>query len=224
VRNTTLTRKVTACLLSPHPLVLAEWERQLLPAGFELELRRLESKLPSGIESLSLPGVEVFVTDALAPRQTTEMLVGGIRERCPQARQIVVAEKFTEVNAFPLLRLGVKGLLSYTEAHQQLARALRVVASGGFWVPRDLLSRFVDSHLGMMRGRYVPPTPANLSPREREVLDALLENMANKEIGDKLNISERTVKFHVSSLLQKFGVRRRSDLLLYCFQDRSPDL
>jgi DNA-binding NarL/FixJ family response regulator len=224
MRHTTSTRKVTVCLLSPHPLVLAEWERQLLPAGFELELRRLESKLPSGIESLALPGAEVFVTDAHAPRQTIEMLVARIQERHTQARQIVVAEKFTEVNAFPLLRLGAKGLLSYAEAHQQLARALRVVAAGGFWVPRVLLSSFIDSHLRMMRGRYVPPTPASLSQRERQVLDALLESMANKEIGGKLHISERTVKFHVSSLLQKFGVRRRGDLILHCLQDRSPGL
>jgi len=52
----------------------------------------------------------------------------------------------------------------------------------------------------------------------------LLENLANKEIGDKLHISERTVKFHVSSLLEKFSVRRRTDLILLCFQDRATGL
>ena len=66
------------------------------------------------------------------------------------------------------------------------------------------------------------PSPANLTQREREVLDALLENLANKEIADRLHISERTVKFHVSSLLEKFSVRRRTDLILLCFQDPSP--
>ena len=62
---------------------------------------------------------------------------------------------------------------------------------------------------------------ADLSRREQEVLSSLLENMANKEIGNKLNISERTVKFHVSNLLNKFGVRRRADLILLCYQKRS---
>jgi DNA-binding NarL/FixJ family response regulator len=61
---------------------------------------------------------------------------------------------------------------------------------------------------------------SELSRREREVLDALLENLANKEIASRLNISERTVKFHVSNLLSKFGVRRRADLILLCFQQR----
>jgi DNA-binding NarL/FixJ family response regulator len=208
--------------MSPHPLVLAEWERLLSTADFELQVRQVESTLIPGLERLSLPDAEVFVTDAHGPRQATEMLVAGIQERYPRARQVVVAEKFSEVYAFPLLRLGAKGLLSYAEAHQKLPQALGVVAAGGFWVPRDLLSRFIDSNLGLMRGRYVPPSPANLSQREREVLDALLENLANKEIADRLNISERTVKFHVSSLLEKFSVRRRTDLILLCFQDRSP--
>ena len=214
-------RKVSVCLMSSHPLVLAEWERVLLPAGFRVQLQRLEAGLLPGLKRLSLPRAEVFVIDAHAPRQAIEVLVARIQERFPRARQVVVAEKFSEAHAFPLLRLGAKGLLSYAEAPQNLSQALRVVAAGGYWVPRDLLSRFVDSHLGLMRGRYSRPSPANLSQREREVLDALLENLANKEIANRLHISERTVKFHVSSLLEKFSVRRRTDLILLCFQDRS---
>ncbi|HXU20708.1 MAG TPA: helix-turn-helix transcriptional regulator, partial [Verrucomicrobiae bacterium] len=49
----------------------------------------------------------------------------------------------------------------------------------------------------------------------------LLENLANKEVADRLHISERTVKFHVSNLLAKFGVRRRADLILLCYQRRA---
>jgi DNA-binding CsgD family transcriptional regulator len=61
---------------------------------------------------------------------------------------------------------------------------------------------------------------ADISGREREVLEALLANLSNKEIAGKLEISERTVKFHVSNLLAKFGVERRQHLLLHCLQVR----
>lgn len=54
--------------------------------------------------------------------------------------------------------------------------------------------------------------PANLSPRQREILHSVLCNRANKEIASRLNITVRTVKFHISSLLTKFGVTNRSDL------------
>lgn len=50
------------------------------------------------------------------------------------------------------------------------------------------------------------------------MLDALLRNLSNKEIGLKLSISERTVKLHVSNLLSKFAVQRRADLILQSFQ------
>lgn len=217
-------RNVRVCLMSAHPLVLAEWERLLASAGFKLSFRRLEAIPMRGLEGLSLPRAEVYVIDSHAPRQATEVLVAGIQERYPRARQVVVAEMLSEAQAFPLLLLGAKGLLGYEEAHQLLPQALRVVAAGGFWVPRALLSRFIDSHLGLRRARPIRPGLARLSQREREVLNALLGNLANKEIGDKLHISERTVKFHVSSLLEKFNVRRRTDLILLAFQYRATGL
>lgn len=54
--------------------------------------------------------------------------------------------------------------------------------------------------------------PATLSPRQREILNAVLCNHANKEIAARFNISVRTVKFHISSLLSKFGVENRAEL------------
>jgi DNA-binding CsgD family transcriptional regulator len=56
-------------------------------------------------------------------------------------------------------------------------------------------------------------TGVRLSPREREVLECVLVNKSNKEIGSQLNICERTVKFHVSGLLAKFKVRDRAGLI-----------
>jgi DNA-binding CsgD family transcriptional regulator len=56
-------------------------------------------------------------------------------------------------------------------------------------------------------------SPVGLSRREKEVLNGVLENLANKEIASRLSISERTVKFHVSSLFVKFKVRSRIELI-----------
>src|SRR5437762_3171923 len=111
-------------------------------------------------------------------------------------------------------------LSDYDGALEQLIRALPLIAAGGFWVPRSVLSCFVDSILTGQGRRLKTDTITNLSRREQEVLDSLLENLSNKEIASKLNIAERTVKFHVSNLLNKFGVRRRADLILLTFQRR----
>jgi DNA-binding NarL/FixJ family response regulator len=112
----------------------------------------------------------------------------------------------------------VKGLLTYKEAEERLADALAAVAKGGFWVPRSLLSRLVDFVLRNASARHMSGGTTNLTRREREVMDAMMENLSNKEIASKLLVSERTVKFHVSNLLAKFGVRRRADLILLYYE------
>ena len=174
------------------------------------------------LRRLEVPRAVVYVVDAHASQPATAALLTNILERRENAKLMVVAEKFTVAESHDLLRLGAKGLLTYAEARDQLPRALPLVAKGGFWVPRALLSEFVDSILTNSRGRRLKvETATQLSRREQEVLDALLENLANKEIASKFNISERTVKFHVSNLLNKFGVRRRADLILLCYQRRA---
>ena len=209
------------CILSPHPLVLAEFSRVLAPPGFQTTTRHLDSMLGPELRKLALPRAPVYVVDAHASPSATAALMANLLERSPSARVLIVAEKFSTNESHDLLRLGAKGLLTYGEAREQLPEALPLVASGGFWVPRSLLSEFVDAIINNSRGRRMRvESAAELSRREQEVLDSLLENLANKEIANKLNISERTVKFHVSNLLSKFGVRRRADLILLCYQRR----
>jgi DNA-binding NarL/FixJ family response regulator len=212
--------KLSVCILSPHPLVLSEFERVLSKAQFKVVVKQLESTLAPDMRNLEPPVAQVYVIDGHAARPATGALLANLMERHPESRLIVVGEQHTDANSYQLLRLGVKGLLTYTEARDQLVRALPLVASGGFWVPRSVLSGFVDSILTNQGRRLKTDTVTNLSRREQEVLDSLLENLSNKEIASKLNIAERTVKFHVSNLLSKFGVRRRADLILLTFQRR----
>jgi DNA-binding NarL/FixJ family response regulator len=209
------------CLLSPHPMVLDEFDRLLSDSGYQIVTRQLESMLAPDLRNLEVPRATVYVVDAHAARQATGALLGNILDHYAGARLIVVGDKFKETDSYALLRQGVKGILNYNEAREQLPRALPLVAAGGFWVPRTVLSRFVDSILSTAQGRRMRgDSPAELSRREQEVLNGLLENLANKEVADRLHISERTVKFHVSNLLAKFGVRRRADLILLCYQRR----
>ena len=208
VKKSSKKNLLQVCLLSPHPLVLSEFERVLSNPEFKTISRHLESTLGPDLRHLPIPKATVYVVDAHVARPAAGALLSNILDTHAEARIIVVAEKFDSAESYSLLQMGAKGLLSYTEAREQL--------------PRSVLSGFVDSVLaGSHSRRLKVDTSADFSRREQEVLSSLLENLANKEIGNKLNISERTVKFHVSNLLSKFGVRRRADLILLCYQKRS---
>jgi len=203
-------------------MVLTEFQRLLESSGFQIVPKQLDSVLAPDLRSLEVPKAAVYVVDAHAARQSTGALLGNILDHNASSRILVVGDNVKESDSYSLLRQGVKGILNYEEAREQLPRALPLVAGGGFWVSRAVLSRFVDSILTTTQGRRMRgEAPTDLSRREQEVLNGLLENLANKEVADRLHISERTVKFHVSNLLAKFGVRRRADLILLCYQKRA---
>jgi DNA-binding NarL/FixJ family response regulator len=225
VRNGTASRDDSAgegrhsvCLFWLHPLVRSEVERALTRSPYELLACRLDPKFDA--RQMAIPTAEIYVVDGSIPRIASESLVAAIITRYPSSRVIVLAEAFDEASAFPLLRLGVKGVVTYAEIPDQLSGALREVGEGGFWVPRQLLSRFIETSLTRSFSRPLPAAalnPSGLTARELEVLNDLLENFSNKEIAKRLHVSERTAKFHVSNVLSKYGVRRRADLILLSY-------
>ncbi len=175
-------------------------------------LSTLEGRLPQ--ETI------LYVIEGDAHDPPTDAIVTQVLAASPSARPIVLAEEFTEPAAFSLLRLGAKGLITYAEASQRLPIILGEVDAGGFWVPRALLSRFVDETWAAKAPRRPVERTSALTPREQEILDDLLQNLSNKEIASKRSISSRTAKFHVSNVLSKHGVKRRADLFLLCLQER----
>jgi DNA-binding NarL/FixJ family response regulator len=104
------------CLLSPHPLVLSEFERVLTNPAFKLISMHLESALGPDLRHLEVPKALVYVVDAHVARPAAGALLSNILESHAEARIIVVAEKFDAAESYSLLQMGAKGLLSYAEA------------------------------------------------------------------------------------------------------------
>jgi DNA-binding NarL/FixJ family response regulator len=206
------------CLLSTHPLLLDEFTRKLAQSHFTVKAFRLRQVFFEDVNRLAIPAANVYVVDGHDP--FAPVVVGGLLNRFRNSRVIVLSEKFTDSTAFPLLELGARGLLDYSEASTHLSEAINVVAQGEYWVEQQLLSRFMDSIIRRDRRRFAKARLPRLSPREREVLECLLKNLSNKEIAKRLSISERTAKFHVKNLLAKFDVRRRVDLIMLQFNDQ----
>ncbi|ADI13356.1 transcriptional regulator, LuxR family [Truepera radiovictrix DSM 17093] len=107
----------------------------------------------------------------------------------------------TEDDVIRLLQRGYRGYLSPQDDDAQLFKALQALRRGEIWASRELLTRTIGSL----------STP-QLTEREREVLGLLAQGLSNRAIGERLGISERTVKTHVANLFDKFGVRTRLEL------------
>ena len=214
----TTPKKVSpVCLVSSHPLFLDEVKRKL-EQGYPAQTQQLQVTTALDEQANNLPKAQVYVVDALSQKQLAAMFISAFTRRFPDGRVLVVGDEFEEHEAFDMLELGVKGILRYADTDLQLLRAVESIANGGYWVPRAVLSGFVEQILKRQRNRQgVVSGTTGVSPREEQILDGLLDNLSNKEIANKLNISERTVKFHVSNLLAKYRVQRRADLILLSF-------
>lgn len=216
-----LTRKLDVCLLTPH-LLAGRAVKALLPQkGFTLNVVQLRNTdLISDLGSI--PAAAVYLVDAYTCPQYAADVATRLSEIDSNARVIALGEAFCESETLPLLRSGARGLLSHTDLCEHLPQAITEVAAGRFWVPRLLMSYALEIMLDSARDSQVKVNNG-CTPREQQVLQAVLENLGNKEIAAKLRIAERTAKFYVSKLLARYGVRRRADLILLHFQWTAKD-
>jgi DNA-binding NarL/FixJ family response regulator len=200
-----------ALLFCQHPVAQERFLRLLTRAGFDAAIHS-QLRLPNPAATNG-HAVALAVVDCSDPDACLEF-VSDLRHKHPQLPMLALVPKLHPSHTFALLRLGVKGVLSYGQAQRELARAAAELAGGGHWIPREILAGFIDSILPELHGSEALNPAIEISRRERQVLDLLLENLSNKEIAAKLFVSERTVKFHVSNLLSKFGVQRRAELIV----------
>jgi DNA-binding NarL/FixJ family response regulator len=217
-RNDSRHTKATLHLFCRHPVAQERFLRLLKRTDFRI-VASCEFRLPGsgGDESDTPPPGDLIVIDGSDAALTLEF-VRKLHFEQSGMRLLVLLPKLDDAVAYPLLRLGVKGLLSYRLSPRELVRAASQVAAGAYWVPRDLLDHFIESVLPELSGCKSLESEVEISRREREVLDLLLDNLANKEIASKLFVTERTIKFHVSNLLSKFHVQRRADLIVLWMQ------
>lgn len=223
-----LIQKVDVCLLTPHMLAARAVNALLPQNGFTLNIVQLKSS--DLISDLSIPAAAVYLIDAYTSPQYAAEVAARLSEIDANVRVIALSETFCESETLPLLRSGARGLMSHTDLCEHLPQAVTEVAAGRFWVPRPLMSHALETMLDSARDSHGngasdshSKVNGGCTPREQQVLQAILENLGNKEIAAKLHMAERTAKFYVSKLLARYGVRRRTDLILLHFQRTAKD-
>jgi DNA-binding NarL/FixJ family response regulator len=202
----------TVCLLTDDPRLVSEFQQVAYMRGFQLKL----AKSPSleGVDVLDLPSANIYAVDSGVRASDPAGAVADVISAKPTSRVLVLVEEFNSETAFPLLSMGVRGLLVRSDAVSQLSNALEAIAAGGFWVPRTLLSGFIDSVIGSVRRTKLALGRAELDESESRLMDALLDQADDVVLARELDLSLEELREQIALLLRKFGVRRRADLML----------
>jgi DNA-binding NarL/FixJ family response regulator len=132
-----------------------------------------------------------------------------IRSRCPQTAVLMLTSFGTEEAVLASVMAGASGFLLKNAGRAALLQAVRALALGQSLLD-PAVTRTVMHRLAELTAQTGPSEVAHLSEREREVLLLLAEGLTNRAIADRLIISEATARNHVSHILEKLGLSRRS--------------
>ena len=137
--------------------------------------------------------------------------------RANEAVPIVCMVPFPkDEDAFALLARGARGYCHVAAAPAQLRLVANTVKNGGFWLPASLMRRVMTSAGSLVAQISTRKSVSmdELTKRERQVAQAVTDGLSNREIAERLSISERTVKARLTSVFQKMDVRDRVQLAL----------
>ena len=150
---------------------------------------------------------DLVLMDLRMPIKDGIQATAEIRTRFPEARVLMLTTFDGDEHIHQALRAGSQGYILKDSTGDKLIPALRAVAAGQRWVPKDVASRLAARNLF-----------EELTPREVQVLQYLARGRANKDIADVLNISEHTAKDHTKSILGKLRVADRTEAVTAAIQ------
>ncbi len=159
--------------------------------------------------------VDVVLMDLRMRRQGGLEATQRLREQARPPEVIVLTTFDSDHNVLEALRLGASGFLLKDSPPDEIARAIRSVAAGdpilSPAITRRLMDRAAEDAASYARCKA---TLAGLTPRERQIVEALARGRTNAEIAADLHLSTATIKAHISRLLDKLGMNNRTQVAL----------
>jgi DNA-binding NarL/FixJ family response regulator len=138
-----------------------------------------------------------------------------VAQDCPVTRIVILTSSEEDDHLIRALKIGARAYILKGVAARELLRILRAVWAGESYVPPMLAASLLLEMREAQSQQKQPSSPLDeLTPREREILEGLAAGLSNKEIGEKLFLSEKTVKHYMTNILQKLQVRNRVEAAL----------
>jgi DNA-binding NarL/FixJ family response regulator len=159
----------------------------------------------------------VLMLDIAMPGLTGIQVLRELASAQGEVRTIVLTAAIEKKQIVEALQLGARGILLKDAAIQLVKKCIEKVMAGDYWVGREAVTSLVDYLHGLKQSTEgkAEQRLLHFTPREQEIISAILTGSVNKEIAAKLSISEETVKRHLSNIFAKAGVSNRLELAIW---------
>lgn len=213
------TSRVRVFVVSASGL-LRESLAMLLERERDIEVAGRCATLEEAVEMPSQAPADVLLVDSVLRGDRGCRLLEALSARRFPGRVLLLAERIGPQETFRLFCYGLAGIVHTNSSPAMLAKSVRKVASGEFWLDRECFHAILRSVSELAREKLQPA----LSLREKTILQCLMDGLANKEIAERLKVPESTVKGALRHLFRKTGVSSRSQLVRVALEEYRGDL
>ena len=215
---------MTRILIADDHPIFRDGLKRLLESEHEF---KVIGEACDGVEAVKLVRElkpEVLLLDLAMPRRAGLEALREMGSEPLSARVILLTAAAEKDQIVEALQLGARGVVLKDSATQILLKSIRAVMNGEYWVGRESVSNLVQylRNLVDSSSHDARKKKYGLTPRELEVISAVVAGYANKEIAQHFKISEDTVKHHLSNIFDKLGVSTRLELALFAVNQALP--
>lgn len=193
--------------------------RRLLEAEPNLQV---VGEAADGAEAVSMTRQllpDILLLDLAMPRVPGLESLRQLSQASSPVRTILLTASVERPQIVEALQLGARGVVLKESATQVLLKSISAVIAGSYWVGRDSVPDLKELLLSEA-AREAPGERYGLTRRERQMVEAIVEGLSNREIAEKFAVREDTVKHHLTSIFSKLGVGTRLELALFAIEHR----
>jgi NarL family two-component system response regulator LiaR len=210
---------ITVIIVDDHPMAV-DAVKGYLETGGDFEVVGSTGSGDEAVELVQEHVPDVVLMDLVLEGSEIDGIEATrlITEVSPSTQVLVLSNYYEDKHVFPALKAGAMGYVLKQATSREILDAVRAVAQRRPWLDRPVYEK-LRQFLTQMREEVMLPEPGpELTPRENEVLALLADGMSNKEIAEELIISVKTVKTHVSNILQKLHLSDRNQARFWALQ------
>jgi len=167
----------------------------------------------SALDAVARLAPDVLIVDLQMPRLNGMEVLRRLSELPSSPATVLLAGNISDDEVVEAMRMGAKGVVLKEMAPSLLVACIRKVATGGTWLEKEAVGRALEKMLRHEHSRQ--KAREILTPREIDIVRMVASGLGNREIGEKLFISEGTVKTHLHSVYEKLGLKGRVQLANY---------